>query len=771
MVTLYNLIILYYKLIQGMVLFNNLRLPSKIIEEYFDVVVVGGGLAGVVAAIASARNGVKTAIVHDRPVFGGNSSSEIRVAPGGATLGGAWARETGIIEELLIEERARNHDYFVNGRINSVWDLVLYEWVTCEPNLKAFLNTRVIGVEMKNDYEISSVVGVQLGTEKIFKFYGKFFIDCTGDGTVGAAAGAEYRIGREARDEFGESLAPKNPDRVTQGTSLLFKTVNISKKAEFVLPEWAVKFEDPTSLKYREPVSRDTPYGTKEYSGYWWIEIGYPYDSIEDNEKIRHELLRHLLGIWDLIKRTRSDASNQALDWVGMVPGKRESRRLIGDYILNENDLKNRTLFYDRVAYGGWPIDIHVPGGILARDLPPEPTCGDFDLKEKVSVFPYPIPLRCLYSKNISNLFMAGRDISATHVALGSTRLMLTGAVEGQAVGTAAALCVKKNVKPRDIVKIPKLLWELQQTLIKYDAFIPRMPNKDPNDLALKASALATSEMTLSLEPTGEYQELDIDVSQIFPVSGNKIDYIELYVKSKLEKTEVISVKLMEAPDIWSFNEVYELLAYEDIEVPPGLGGWVKIDLDIKVRPRKLYRLDIIGKGGLFVSKSKPEVGVAAAVKRKKWKRWMHTPDVYAMRISPPSKPYGAYNVNNGYSRPEEWTNIWISDPNKPLPQSVTLDFGESVVFNTVYITFDTNLHFDTHRFPPFYRVPQCVKDYDILAFDTNRWIKVVSIRGNYHRFKIHRFTLVKASKLQVKVLKTNGDPSARIYQIRVYNE
>jgi len=264
---------------------------------------------------------------------------------------------------------------------------------------------------------------------------------------------------------------------------------------------------------------------------------------------------------------------------------------------------------------------------------------------------------------------------------------------------------------------------------------------------------------------------LDVDVSQIFPVSGDKIDYIELYVKSKLKKTEVISVKLMEAPDIWSFNEVYELLAYEDVEIPPGFDGWTRIDLDIKVRPRKLYRLDIIGKRGLFVSKSKPEVGVAAAVKRKKWKRWMHTPDVYAMRISPPSKPYGAYNVNNGYSRPEEWTNIWISDPNKPLPQSVTLDFGESVVFNTVYITFDTNLHFDTHRFPPFYRVPQCVKDYDILAFDTNRWIKVVSIRGNYHRFKIHRFTPVKASKLQVKVLKTNGDLSARIYQIRVYNE
>ncbi len=752
-------------------IFNNIRLPSEIVEEEFDVVVVGGGLAGVVAAIASARNGAKTAIIQDRPVFGGNSSSEIRVAPGGAAVGGAWARETGIIEEMLLVERVRNFDYFVNGRINSVWDLVLYEWVMRESNLKAFLNTRVIGVEMKDSENIDSVIGVQLGTEKVFRIRGKIFIDCTGDGTVGASAGAFYRVGREARYEYNESLAPLSPDKITQGSSILFKAAYTGKVEEFKLPEWAVQYKSFSSLEHRRPSLRDTPTGKKEFSGYWWIEIGYPYDTIRDNEKIRDELIRHALGIWRLIKNEYKEAENQAIEWLGAVPGKRESRRLIGDYVLTENDLKNRTLFFDRVAYGGWFIDIHVPGGILARDLPPEPTHGDYDYWEKVAVFPYSIPLRSLYSTNIKNLFMAGRDISATHVALGSTRLMLTCAVEGQAVGTAAAICVKMRLKPRDIVKDVKILRLLQQTLIKNDAFIPRIKNEDPNDLALKASAIATSEMSLELKVQKDFIELSNDYSQIYPISEDKIDYIELYVRSKLNTREKISVKVMKAEDIWSFNEVQELLAYQTTYIEPGYEGWKRIQLDINVEPRRLYKFEFIGNKGLFIAKAFPEVGVSAATKSKKWKRWKHVPYMIAMKVYPISFPYSAYNVNNGYARPEMWTNIWISDPNKGFPQSVTLDFKEDIEFNTVYLTFDTFLHKRIHEFSPHYRVPQCVKDYELWAFRKNEWKRVFSVKGNYFRFRIHRFTTVKASRLMLKILASNGDPSARVYQIRVYKE
>ena len=437
--------------------FEKCESAGKVIELKYDVVVIGGGLAGVCAAIASARHGCRTAIVQDRPVFGGNSSSEIRVQPTGANNCGAWARETGIIEEMLIEERARNHDRFLNGRINSIWDLILYEWVKKEPNLTAYLNTHVVGVERSSPSKISAVIGVQSGSERIYKLNASYFIDCTGDGTIGAAAGAEYRMGRESREEFGESLAPEQADNMTQGSSLLFRARDLGKPVPFNPPSWAEDYPTEEFLDQRLRYHHSTvgPYGIREYVGYWWIEVGVPFDTIDQNEEIRDELLRHLLGVWDHIKNHgEHDAEKMVIDWIGMIPGKRESRRLIGDYILTENDVRNNTPFYDRVAYGGWYIDIHTMGGILAKDKPPEALCGNPDLSDQLRIQPYSIPLRCLYSRNIENLFMAGRDISVTHVALGTTRVMLTCAVIGQAVGTAAALCIKNNVTPRKLANL-----------------------------------------------------------------------------------------------------------------------------------------------------------------------------------------------------------------------------------------------------------------------------------------------------------------------------
>jgi len=486
--------------------FERCKVTGKVIECKYDVVVVGGGLAGVCAAIAAARHGCRTAIVQNRPVFGGNSSSEIRVHPLGAANSGAWARETGIIEELLMEERARNHDLFHNGLMNSIWDLILYEWVKKEQNLTAYLNTHVIGVEMASSDKISAVIGVQSGSERVYKLYASYFIDCTGDGTVGAAAGAEYRMGRESRYEFGESLAPEQADNMTQGTSLLFRAIDVGKPVQFTPPSWAEDYPTEESLygRYHHNLGV-SPYGIKEYAGYWWIEVGVPFDTIDQNEEIRDELLRHLLGVWDHIKNHGDHkAETMAIDWIGMVPGKRESRRLMGDYILTENDVRNRKLFYDRVAHGGWFIDIHTMGGILAKDKPPEPylpPAGNPDLADKVRIFPYSIPLRCLYSRNIENLFMAGRDISVTHVALGTTRDMLTCAVLGQATGTAAALCVKKSVTPRILANNLGMVKELQQTLLKDDCFIMDCPNQDPADLACRASVTASSSMPLILEP------------------------------------------------------------------------------------------------------------------------------------------------------------------------------------------------------------------------------------------------------------------------------
>jgi len=752
--------------------FENIRVPGKIIELYYDVVVVGGGLAGVCAAIAAARHGCKTALIQDRPVFGGNSSSEIRVQPTGANNCCAWARETGIIEEMLIEERARNHDLFLNGRINSIWDLVLYEWVKKEQNLTPYLNTRAIGVKMANPSKISAVIAVQGGNERLYIFNASYFIDCTGDGTIGAAAGADFRFGRESRDEFGESLAPAQPDRMTMGSSIFFRARDMGRPVPFTPPSWAEDYPTEECLYCRSHPPSYHPFGIKEYAGYWWIEVGVPFDTIDQNEEIRDELLRHVLGVWDHIKNHGNHgAENMAIDWIGFVPGKRESRRLIGDYILTEHDVREKRLFYDRIAYGGWFIDIHTMGGILAKTQPPEPLCCNPDLSDQLRVSLYDIPFRCLYSRNIENLLMAGRNISVTHVALGSTRVMLTCAILGQAAGTAAALCVKKGVKPRDMANNLNLIKELQQTLIKDDCFIPGVCNEDPLDLARKASVVASSHMPLALEPVESASTLEMHRSQIFPVSESEIKSLGLFIESTLEDESKVEIEIMPATDIWSFNEPKTPLTRACKPIPPKFKGWVHFDLDIRVKPKSLYQVNVYGQKGLWLFKSKPLPGVAAAYKKTYWKRWASEKSVYALRIDPPSTPFRPENVVNGVARPEKWTNIWISDPTSGFPQELILDFGEKVSFNTVYLTFDTYLHEDTCAWPPLYKVPECVRDYALKIYQNDTWETIIKVEGNYHRRRIHRFNTVSSNKLMLEIYASNGDPTARVYEIRVYNE
>ena len=499
---------------------------------------------------------------------------------------------------------------------------------------------------------------------------------------------------------------------MTQGSSLLFRARDLGKPIPFTPPSWAAHYLTEESLYKRSHNYLVNPYGVKEYAGYWWIEIGAPFNIIDQNEDIRDELLRHVLGVWDHIKnRGDHEAENMAIEWIGFVPGKRESRRLIGDYILTESDVREGRLFPDRIAYGGWSIDIHTMGGILAKDKPPDPSKGGTDVwgceLSKVMrwwgcphVEVYSIPLRCLYSKNIKNLLMAGRDISVTHVALGTTRVQLTCAVIGQAAGTTAALCVRRGVTPRTIANNPKLLRELQQTLLKDDCFIPDLPNSDPKDLALRASVTASSSMTLTLEPIEGGGSLGFHRSQIFPVTEDRIETLSLFIESSLTKEASIRIELMPTRSIWSFNGDKKLLTSMEALVQPRFRGWINFELGLKVKPKRLYQVNVYGEDGIRWVRSKPLPGVASAYKEPSWRRWIHTKSIYALRLNPPSKPFEPENVISGVARPEKWTNIWISDPNKGFPQSLTIDFGGEVQFNTVYLTFDTYLYEGYHMVP-----------------------------------------------------------------------
>lgn len=454
---------------------GKLGLPRRKQTLHFDVAVIGGGLAGICAAVAAARNGSKVVLVQDRSVLGGNSSSEIRVHVNGVNHlkpNNLPERETGIIEEILLHNRFHNPQ-----ESYPVWDHVLYDFVTRESNLELMLNTQAVEANMSGS-TIESARCWQLTTEIEFTILAKLFIDCSGDGLLAATAGAIYRTGREASREFDEKYAPVKADGWQMGATILFSSKDMGRPVPYEPPSYVIPYEAEES----HPGRKFAYY----QGGIWWVEIGSEFDIIADQELIRHKLMGYVHGVWDYIKNSGKfpDAQNHALDWIGALPGRRESRRFVGDFILSERDLTEHRHFADGVAFGGWSLDEHCPGGIENLKEPPS------YFHERFSEI-YEIPFRGLFSKNVSNLLFAGRNISQTHVALSSTRVMATCSLMGQAVGTAAALCVKKGVLPRNIAQ--RHVDELQEQLLRDDAFIPLRPARDAKDLARKAGLIAAS--------------------------------------------------------------------------------------------------------------------------------------------------------------------------------------------------------------------------------------------------------------------------------------
>lgn len=434
------------------------------IDHSVEFCVVGGGLAGMCAAIAAARHGIKTLLMHERPVLGGNASSEVRMW----ICGTPRCLETGIVEEIRLENSYRNNDPNY-----SVWDSVLYEKVRFQENLTLLLNCSCQELECENG-TIKSVRGYQMTTQQFHRVEARFFADCSGDSILAPLSGADFRVGRESKEEFGEQLAQDQADLKTMGMSCIIQGRQTNSPKKFIPPKWAYCYPDEASLPPRGHHFSRT-------QNYWYLELGGDQDSIRDTEEIRDELLKIAFGLWDHIKNHGDhDAENWSLDWVGFWPGKRESRRYMGDYILTEKDILSGAAFDDAVAYGGWPVDDHHPDGFKHF--------GPANVHISVPG-PYTIPLRSLYSRNISNLFCAGRNISTTHVALSSSRVMATCAILGQAVGTAAAYAVKENcASNRETAQ--KYFKEIQQTLLDDDCYIPGI-KREIADVCRKAELKA----------------------------------------------------------------------------------------------------------------------------------------------------------------------------------------------------------------------------------------------------------------------------------------
>ncbi len=441
------------------------------VQHDAEVCVIGGGMAGMCAAIAAARRGAKTVLIHDRPVLGGNASSEVRMWICGAH--GRNNKETGLLEEIQLD----------NCRLNptgnySLWDAVLYAKCAFCPNLTLLLDCSCNDAVMEPDGQrIAAVKAWQLTSQTPHTVAARVFIDCSGDSILIPLTGAHYRQGREARHEFDEDIEPQAADLRTMGNSLLIQARETDEPQPFTPPPWAYKFLDESDLPNRNA-------GVRGHN-FWWLELGGLDDTIRDAQAIRHELTRVAFGVWDFIKNhspKRADAENWTLEWAGSLPGKRENRRYVGDHILTQNDVRDGGRFDDLIAYGGWSMDDHHPAGLL---YPGKPTIFH------PAPSPYGIPYRCLYSGNITNLFCAGRNISVTHAALSSTRVMATCAMIGQAAGTAAAMCVAERRLPRDLY--PQRIPDLQQQLIDDDCYLPGVSRRvdELTQQARGAAALA----------------------------------------------------------------------------------------------------------------------------------------------------------------------------------------------------------------------------------------------------------------------------------------
>jgi hypothetical protein len=420
-----------------------LNIPAPEEKGKFDFVVVGGGVAGMCAAISAARLGSRVAVVQDRKVFGGNNSSEVRVGLGGRLNIGRFPALGYLLNEFGPARKG-------NARPADVYeDEKKAEAIAAEENITAFTGYRVTSVE-KEGLRIKAVIATQVDNYTEIRLEGDCFADCTGDATLGVLAGAQWAMGRESKDVYGEPSAPEKADGITLGASIQWYSETRPAPVSFPDIDWGL------------PIDEDTVQNARR--GQWYWEVGMRDDMIAEAEKIRDYGMYVAYSNWSYLKnhsRFRDEVACEDFAWLSFYAGKRESRRLFGDHVLTENDLRNFVQYPDGCVSTSWYIDDHEPDpDNAARFKDPWLSRGCLTPLDY-----YPIPFRCLYNRDIENMFMAGRDISVSHLALGTVRVMRTCAMEGEVVGMAADICRRKGCLPRQVY--PDHFEELKQLMEK----------------------------------------------------------------------------------------------------------------------------------------------------------------------------------------------------------------------------------------------------------------------------------------------------------------
>lgn len=729
---------------------------------HYDVIIAGGGPGGVPAAIACARMGVKTLLLQNRPMLGGNGSSEVGITFDGAAVGHTFSRETGIAEEI---RRLRDWDPDFSGD----WTRAMEKLAAAEENLTVMCERHVCGAEMADLETIRAVTVLDIRNLTKTQYTGSIFIDCTGDGWLGYFAGAKTRFGREATHQHNEDAAPTIADTLTMSgcikgdTRKFFETAD--HPVEYHAPDWVPKLPE-TDEEFGRVIN-----GAQLH---WWLEAPNTYDDMWDGEQARDALLLVVLGFYNHLKNhwsKKDTVKNSRLVFASVFDGRRESRRLIGDYILTQEDCETSRSFDDAITYTGWALDIHHPKGIYSGKEGP--------LYYAQHVKQPKIPYRCIYSKNIRNLLFAGRNISVTHIALGTARVQNTIATIGQAAGTAAAMCIKLGETPRGIYQ--RHIKDLQQLLIKNDQWVPGLRNEDPNDPCLQATVTASSVSRTEafrnkMGVIGELRPLNVKRKARLNVKAGR-DVQALYCQLHSACSEPVTVTMHAyavGGDIDTFSVPGEEITVQAVVAPMG-ESWVKFDLSKTPLPG----------GGAVVAVLEPAAGISWRTIENltfyfilsemgadgKWKT--ESRKTYVIHPYEPKPVVLANcepeNVINGHSRIIDAEHYeWVSDPEQKLPQWIELQFKERTVIDSVSVVFDTDLtNPGTCWGVKFPGVPVCVKDYTVSVFDGSNWVEIAQVTENFMRKRTHRFDAMQVERLRITVQRTWGNPSARIIEVQ----
>ncbi|MBT62022.1 MAG: FAD-binding dehydrogenase [Puniceicoccaceae bacterium] len=748
----------------------------KKIQLEADLTIVGGGLAGTCAAITAAREGVKVVLVQDRPVLGGNASSEVRLWALGATShqgnNNRWSREGGVIDEIAVENLWRNREgnplYF---------DSLLLEKVRAEQNITLLLNTAMVGLEKDGPSRIKTVHAFCSQNSTLYDVSSPLFCDASGDGIVGYLAGAAYRVGAETADEFNEPFAPTESYGELLGHTIYFYGKDTGEPVKYVAPDFA--------LKDIKAIPRHDQIEVKQYGcALWWLEYGGRMDTVHDTEEIKWELWKVAYGVWDYIKNSGKfpEAENQTLEWIGTIPGKRESRRFEGDLMMSQSDIVEQKRFDDAVSFGGWAIDLHPADGLYSADS----GCHQFHSKGV-----YQIPYRTMYSRNVDNLFIAGRLISSSHVAFGSTRVMMTCAHNAQAVGMAAAICQEGDLNPRDLVEKAQMQ-TLQRRLRRSGQFIPHLElPEDCEDLSRSAQMKVSSEAQLVGFPQSKHlATMDCARALLLPAQPGVLPEMTFYFSSKSDQTLEVQLRRSSLEGNYTPDETLETLS---LLIPAGEAMPVTAKFSAEIAENEYVFVCLMACPGVEIVQSESHhTGVMPLVhtaNKKVAKDAVQTPPdgagfdrfefwlperrpvgkLPAVTFNPPLSGFGADQLGSDYARPLIQSNAWVADLSDEKP-TLELIWESPKKIQKVIIFFDVDYDHAMETVQWHHAedaMPFCVKHYRLYDGADNL---LAEDRENHKgRVELNVSEPVETNQLKLELLDTHG-ATASIFSIQVYS-